>query len=278
MDIKTALAEKAGKKEVKLTKGMSIEDMIKAMAPEIKNALPEVMKPERFTRMALSTLNNNPKLRECSQITFLAAMMNAAQLGLEPNTPLGQAYLIPYRNHGKMECQFQLGYKGLIDLVYRNPNIQTVQAQCVYENDEFDYELGLEPKLVHKPALTDRGKLILVYALWKAENGGYGFEVMSKDDIDTHARKYSQSYSSTFRPWKSNYEEMAKKTVIKKCLKYAPLRSDMLRAVNTDETIKSSISVDMSEVAPNEVEGEYEEMEQQAETAAETSETETVNA
>lgn len=278
MDIKTALSEKAGKKEVKLTKGMSIEDMIKAMAPEIKNALPEVMKPERFTRMALSTLNNNPKLRECSQITFLAAMMNAAQLGLEPNTPLGQAYLIPYRNHGKMECQFQLGYKGLIDLVYRNPNIQTVQAQCVYENDEFDYELGLEPKLVHKPALTDRGKLILVYALWKAENGGYGFEVMSKDDIDTHARKYSQSYSSTSSPWKSNYEEMAKKTVIKKCLKYAPLRSDMLRAVNTDETIKSSISVDMSEVAPNEVEGEYEEMEQQAETAAETSETETVNA
>ena len=278
MDIKTALAEKAGKKEVKLTKGMSIEDMIKALAPEIKNALPEVMKPERFTRMALSTLNNNPKLRECSQITFLAAMMNAAQLGLEPNTPLGQAYLIPYRNHGKMECQFQLGYKGLIDLVYRNPNIQTVQAQCVYENDEFDYELGLEPKLVHKPALTDRGKLILVYALWKAENGGYGFEVMSKDDIDTHARKYSQSYSSTSSPWKSNYEEMAKKTVIKKCLKYAPLRSDMLRAVSTDETIKSSISVDMSEVAPNEVEGEYEEMEQQAETAAETSETETVNA
>ena len=263
---------------MKLTKGMSIEDMIKAMAPEIKNALPEVMKPERFTRMALSTLNNNPKLRECSQITFLAAMMNAAQLGLEPNTPLGQAYLIPYRNHGKMECQFQLGYKGLIDLVYRNPNIQTVQSQCVYENDEFDYELGLEPKLVHKPALTDRGKLILVYALWKAENGGYGFEVMSKEDIDTHARKYSQSYSSTSSPWKSNYEEMAKKTVIKKCLKYAPLRSDMLRAVSTDETIKSSISVDMSEVAPNEVEGEYEEMEQQAETAAETSETETVNA
>ena len=278
MDMKTVLAEKAGKKEVKLTKGMCIEDMIKAMAPEIKNALPEVMKPERFIRMALSTLNNNPKLRECSQITFLAAMMNAAQLGLEPNTPLGQAYLIPYRNHGKMECQFQLGYKGLIDLVYRNPNIQTVQAQCIYENDEFDYEFGLEPKLVHKPALTDRGKLILVYALWKAENGGYGFEVMSKDDIDAHARKYSQSYNSTSSPWKSNYEEMAKKTVIKKCLKYAPLRSDMLRAVSTDETIKSSISVDMSEVTPNEVEGEYEEMKQQAEVAAETSEAETVNA
>lgn len=261
MDVKTALAEKAaGSKEVKITKSMKIEDMIKAMSPEIKNALPDVITPERFTRMALSTLNNNVKLRECAPVTFLAAMMNAAQLGLEPNTPLGQAYLIPYRNHGKMECQFQIGYKGLIDLVYRNPNIQTVQAQCVYENDTFEYELGLEPKLVHKPALTDRGSLILVYALWKAENGGYGFEVMSKEDIDAHARRYSQSYNSSSSPWKSNFEEMAKKTVIKKCLKYAPLRSDILRAVSTDETIKSSISVDMSEVAPDEVAGEYEEM------------------
>ena len=261
-DLKTALAEKAAgqSKDVKITKNMKIEDMIKAMSPEIKNALPDVITPERFTRMALSTLNNNVKLRECAPVTFLAAMMNAAQLGLEPNTPLGQAYLIPYRNHGKMECQFQIGYKGLIDLVYRNPNIQTVQAQCVYENDTFEYELGLEPKLVHKPALTDRGSLILVYALWKAENGGYGFEVMSKEDIDAHARRYSQSYNSSSSPWKSNFEEMAKKTVIKKCLKYAPLRSDILRAVSTDETIKSSISVDMSEVSPDEVAGEYEEM------------------
>lgn len=261
-DVKTVLAERAaGKNDVKITKNMKIEDMIKAMSPEIKNALPDVITPERFTRMALSTLNNNVKLRECAPVTFLAAMMNAAQLGLEPNTPLGQAYLIPYRNHGKMECQFQLGYKGLIDLVYRNPNIQTVQAQCVYENDEFEYELGLEPKLIHKPALSDRGKLILVYALWKSQNGGYGFEVMSKEDIDAHARRYSQSYNSTSSPWKSNFEEMAKKTVIKKCLKYAPLRSDILRAVSTDETIKSSISVDMSEIAPDEVAGEYEEME-----------------
>lgn len=261
MDVKTALDEKAaGIKEVKITKSMKIEDMIKAMSPEIKNALPDVITPERFTRMALSTLNNNVKLRECAPVTFLAAMMNAAQLGLEPNTPLGQAYLIPYRNHGKMECQFQIGYKGLIDLVYRNPNIQTVQAQCVYENDTFEYELGLEPKLVHKPALTDRGSLILVYALWKSENGGYGFEVMSKADIDAHARRYSQSYNSSSSPWKSNFEEMSKKTVIKKCLKYAPLRSDILRAVSTDETIKSSISVDMSEVAPDEVAGEYEDM------------------
>ena len=165
----------------------------------------------------------------------------------------------------------QIGYKGLIDMVYRNDNIQTVQAQCVYENDEFEYELGLEPKLVHKPALKNRGNLLLVYALWKAKNGGFGFEVMSKEDIDIHARKYSQSFSSSYSPWKTNYEEMAKKTVIKKCLKYAPVKSDFVMQVSNDETVKSELSVDMSEIANEQepvIDAEYNEVAAEQETAA----------
>lgn len=144
MDVKQELARQAGrsgtagknrsadKKEVTLTKSMSIADLIRAMEPEIRKALPSVVTPERFTRMALSALNNNPKLQECTQMSFLAALMNAAQLGLEPNTSLGQAYLIPYKNKGVLECQFQIGYKGMIDLVYRNEMVQTIQAHCVY--------------------------------------------------------------------------------------------------------------------------------------------------
>ena len=275
MGVTDALAEKTGNKgEVKLTKSMSIADMIKAMKPEIEKALPKVITPERFTRMALSALNTTPKLQECSQMSFLGALMNAAQLGLEPNTPLGQAYLIPYKNHGKLECQFQIGYKGLIDMVYRNDNIQTVQAQCVYEKDVFEYELGLEPKLVHKPAIKDRGELILVYALWKAKNGGYGFEVMSKEDIDNHARRFSQSFSSGFSPWKTNYEEMAKKTVIKKCLKYAPLKSDFVMQLSNDESVKTELSVDMSEVANEQepIDADYQEVSQEAPDGTETAE------
>lgn len=263
MGVKDQVVKKANQ-ETKLTKGMSIADTIKALKPEIEKALPSVITPERFTRMALSALNTTPQLAACSQVTFLAALMNAAQLGLEPNTPLGQAYLIPYKNKGKLECQFQIGYRGLIDLVYRNEDIQTVQAQCVYENDEFEYELGLNPKLVHKPAVKERGELILVYAFWKSKNGGFGFEVMSKEDIDNHARKYSQSFSSSYSPWKKNYEEMAKKTVIKKCLKYAPIKADLTRAFNSDESIKSELSVDMSEVVneqePETVDADYNEV------------------
>lgn len=157
-ELKQELAVQAGavamrrEDEVKITKNMSIPDMVKAMMPEIKKALPTVLTPERFTRIALSALNNTPALQKCTPMSFLAALMNAAQLGLEPNTPLGQAYLIPYKNKGVLECQFQIGYKGLIDLAYRNGQMQTIQAQAVYENDEFSYEYGLEPKLSHRPA------------------------------------------------------------------------------------------------------------------------------
>lgn len=262
MDVKEELAKKAEhtKNETKLTKSMSIADLIKAMQPEIKKALPEVITPERFTRMALSALNNTPKLAECDQMSFLAALMNAAQLGLEPNTPLGQAYLIPYKNKGRLECQFQIGYKGLIDLSYRNPLVQTIQAQAVYENDEFEYELGLDSKLVHRPVLRDRGEIILFYGLFKLTNGGYGFEVMSREDMDTYAKEYSKAFDSSYSPWKSNYIGMAKKTVIKQALKYAPLKSDFRRALSTDETIKMELAPDMGEVQGEAVwDAEYEE-------------------
>ena len=196
------LQAKSEKKDVKLTK-----DMVMAMAPEIKKALPAVMTPERFTRIALSALNNTPQLQQCTPMSFIAALLNAAQLGLEPNTPLGQAYLIPYKNKGNMECQFQIGYKGLIDLAYRNGQMQTIQAQEVYENDLFEYEYGLEPKLIHRPAFSERGELVYFYGIFRTVNGGYGFSVMSKNDMDNFAKTYSKAFDSSYSPWKTNYVE-----------------------------------------------------------------------
>lgn len=260
MDIKEQLELQAtnisqpenNEKPVKLTKNMSMPDMVKAMMPEIRKALPSVITPERFTRIALSALNNTPALQQCSPMSFIASLLNSAQLGLEPNTPLGQAYLIPYKNKGQMECQFQIGYKGLIDLAYRNGQMQTIQAQAVYENDLFEYEYGLEPKLVHKPAYSDRGEITYFYGLFKTVNGGFGFSVMSKADMDNYARTYSKAFASDYSPWKTSYEEMAKKTVIKQALKYAPIKTDFQRALSTDESIKLSFSEDMTTV-PNEV-------------------------
>lgn len=251
IDLKQELATQAKNQKsdsVQLTKGMSIPDMIKALGPELKKALPSVMTPERFTRIALSALNNTPDLAKCTPMSFISALLNTAQLGLEPNTPLGQAYLIPYKNKGILECQFQIGYKGLIDLAYRNGQMQTIQAQTVYENDDFQYCYGLNPQLEHRPAFEDRGQPIYFYGLFKTVNGGFGFSVMSKADMDMYAQTYSKAFGSSYSPWKSAYEEMGKKTVIKQALKYAPIKTDFQRAISTDETIKSSISENMCDM------------------------------
>lgn len=238
-----------------MTKNMPIPEMIKVLEPEIRRALPKVISAERFTRIALSALNTTPALMQCTPMSFIAALLNAAQLGLEPNTPLGQAYLIPYKNKGILECQFQIGYKGLIDLAYRSGQVKCIQAQAVYSNDQFEYQYGLDPYLVHKPAFSDRGELTYFYGIFQTVSGGYGFSVMSVSAMDTFAKTYSKGFDSGFSPWKSNYEEMAKKTVIKQALKYAPVKTEFLRALSTDESIKTQISDDMTiisnEIAPD---------------------------
>lgn len=233
-----------------LQKNKTLNDYIKMMEPEIKRALPSVMTPERFTRMILTAVRTTPGLAQCTPQSFLAAMMTAAQLGLEPNTPLGQAYLLPFNNRktGKVDAQFQLGYKGLIDLAYRSGDVALIDAHCVYENDEFECEFGLEPKLKHIPAATDRGELVKVYAMFKTKSGGYGFNVMSVEDVREHAKKYSKAYNSSYSPWKTSFEEMAKKTVLKQVLKYAPMKSDFVRGMSADNTVKSSIDEDMYNV------------------------------
>lgn len=251
VNVKNELEKRAGNQEspVKLTKNMTIVDMVKALEPEIRRALPAVLTPERFTRMALSAINNTPALAECTPMSFIAAMMNAAQLGLEPNTPLGQAYMIPYKNKGVLECQFQLGYKGMIDLAYRTGQVQMIQAQIVREYDYFEYQYGLDPKLIHRPGGEgDRGNITFIYGLFRLTNGGFGFEVSNKADMDAFAAKYSKSFGSKYSPWTENYEDMAKKTVIKRALKYAPVSVDFQKALSMDETIKTEISVDMSEI------------------------------
>lgn len=244
--------------ETRSNGSLTMQQYIRQMQGEIKKALPSVMTPERFSRIVLSALSANRKLAETTPQSFLGAMMTAAQLGVEPNTPLGQAYLIPYWN-GKakvLECQFQLGYKGLIDLAYRSGEVSTIMAQVVYENDEFEYAFGLEPKLVHRPAQRDRGEPVAVYAMFRTKDGGFGYEVMSMEDVRAHARRYSKAYDSG--PWQTSFEEMAKKTVLKRVLKYAPLKSDFMRAVSQDETVKTEISEDMYAVPPVVIEVEAE--------------------
>ena len=241
MNTKGGLTKRNTQMQEMQQKDTSLKGLIKAMEPEIKKALPSVITPERFTRMVFTALSSTPKLQQCTPQSFLGAMMQAAQLGLEPNTPIGQAYLIPYGN----SCQFQLGYKGLLDLAYRSGEIKDIQAHEVHENDEFEYELGLEPKLKHIPAKSNSGSVTMYYAVWHTKTGGYGFEVMSYEDVLEFAQKKSKSFHNG--PWQTDFDSMAKKTVLKQALKYAPIATDFVKAVATDETVKSHISDNMED-------------------------------
>lgn len=230
---------KASSTQIKSKKAPStIKDYINLYSKEIAKALPSVLTPERFSRMAMTAITKTPKLAECSPQSFIGSLLTAAQLGLEPNTPLGQAYLIPFYNSKKRiyECQFQVGYKGMIDLCNRSGEIKNIEAHIVYQNDEFEFEYGLDSKLKHKPCMSDKGAPVWVYALYRLNNGGYGFEVMSVDDCMAHGEKYSKAFNNS--PWQTNPEEMMKKTVLKKVLKYAPVRSDFVKGTVADETIQ----------------------------------------
>lgn len=214
----------------------TMKNSVEAMMPAIKQALPSVITPERFSRIVLSALSNNPQLAATTQKSFLGAMMTCAQLGIEPNTPLGLGYLIPYYNKGTLECQFQLGYKGLIQLAYRSGQISTISAHTVYSNDKFEFTLGLEPTLVHVPCMGgDRGAPVAYYATYKTKDLGYGFEVMSVADAQAHRAKFSKA---KFSPWDNNFDEMAKKTVLKRALKYAPISVDFQKAMAGDEGVR----------------------------------------
>lgn len=242
-----AAAKAKAKAEAKPAAGPAIKSMLPRYADAVRAALPAVMTPERFLRIAQSAISTNPALLETTPESFFGALMTAAQLGLEPNTPLGQAYLIPFENTKKgedgrwykvKETQFQLGYKGAIALAYRSGEVSSIQAEAVYENDDFVYEMGLEPKLRHVPARTNRGRPTHYYAVWKTKSGTTGFCVMSIEDVQDVAKKSSKTYGSDRGPWAKNFDEMAKKTVLKRALKYAPVASDFARAAASDEAVR----------------------------------------
>lgn len=220
---------------------MSIEAVFKKYAPEIALALPKHVTIERLMRIVLSEVRKNPRLGQCTPASLLSAAFNCAALGLEPGGTLGHAYLIPYWNNKNRcnEAQFQIGYKGMIDLARRSGQIQSISARAVYSNDQFDYSYGLDEQLVHRPALGERGELVYAYAVAKLKDGGIQFEVMGIDDL-LAVRDSSQGYRQAVEkgwdnPWISNFDEMCRKTPIRRLFKYLPVSIEVMRAVSLDE-------------------------------------------
>ncbi|WP_079480592.1 recombination protein RecT [Halobacillus salinus] len=218
----------------------TIQAYLKKMGPEFERALPKHMDADRLGRIAMTTIRQNPKLLECSIPSLMGAVMQAAQLGLEPGL-IGHCYLVPFWN-GKLkqtDVQFIIGYKGMIDLARRSGHIESIYAHAVYENDDFEYELGLHPKLVHKPATGARGELTFVYSVAHFKDGGYQFEVFSKSDVDLIKER---SKAGKYGPWQTDYEEMAKKSVIRRMFKYLPISVEIQNQASNDETVRKDVT------------------------------------
>ena len=219
----------------KENKSKTIFDVIQAGAKQFATALPKHVNSERFVRIAITTIRQNPKLAKCSQESLLGALMVSAQLGLEPGT-LGQCYLIPFENKkaGTVECQFQIGYKGLIELLRRSGQLSDIYSYTVYENDDFNIEYGLSRTLTHKPNFDERGEIKGFYAVAILKDGAKAFEYMTKDEVVKHEEKYRKgSYKNDV--WNKNFEEMSQKTVVKKLLKWLPVSVEFLEMAAKDE-------------------------------------------
>ncbi|EPS50171.1 recombinational DNA repair protein RecT (prophage associated) [Clostridium botulinum A1 str. CFSAN002368] len=218
-----------------------MKSALEKMIPEIKKAVGKTMTPERFSRIALSLFNGNPQFWEADTTSFLSALMQSAQCGLEPNTVLGEAYVIPYKNNkqGITEVNFQVGYKGILKMAFNTGEYEAIYAHEVRKGDEFEYEYGLHKTLVHKPADIPSDEVTHYYAVYKLKNGGFDFVVWSRERVEHHAREFSKNYTykgnvNKNSVWAKNFDSMAKKTVLLDVLKYAPKSVEMAKALDLD--------------------------------------------
>ena len=239
------------------------------------------MNPERMLALCVNAIRKTPKLAQCDPRSVLGAMMASAGLGLEPNTPAGHAYLVPYDKRGKLpdgkwgvvstECQFLIGYKGFVALAYRSPLVESVESEAIHENDTFEHMQGSKNFLTFKKALKNRGDIIGAYCLIKLKGGAELAVTLPIEEIHK-ARDKSETYQALRRkidsatsdkdrayaekqladtPWVLWEDDMASKTVIKKLVskRLSIASNDPLAiAANIDER-----AIDLSALADPEV-------------------------
>ena len=235
-------------------KQVTLIDWLSKMRPELEKALPRHVSPDRILRIAMTAIRTSPKLQICEPMSFIAALMQSAQLGLEPNTALGEAYLLPYNSKTGMKVQFQIGYKGTITLAQNTGLYRSIYAHEVYKNDVFSFQLGLNKDLKHIPADEPEGDPTYYYACYHLLNGGYDFIVWSKNKVEKHRDQYSKAAKYPDSSWQTDFNAMAKKSVVIALLKFAPKSIELARQLAMDSTIKKDIAPDMTEVPAEEME------------------------
>jgi recombination protein RecT len=238
-----------------LVESVTIEKLLAGNVKKFESILPKHLTPQKLFRLTITEVRKNPDLAKCTTESLIAALLQCAQVGLEIGT--NKAYLVPYRVNKNIgtkdkpqwvnykECQFQIGYKGLIELALRSGKILKIYAQPVFSNEYFIVRYGTNELIQHDPLLDkngnsligkDKGEFIGAYAIAKIANvvsGEFQFDFMTKDEIEAiRAKAQAKSEKS---PWNTAYYEMAKKTVAKRLTKYLPSSSELEEALSMDD-------------------------------------------
>jgi recombination protein RecT len=253
----------------------NIKTFFESQKATLLAVLPKHVSADRMLKIALGAMRTTPKLMNCTVESLMGAIVQCSQLGLEPNTPLGHAYLIPFDKKKKVgsewivekvEVQIIFGYKGLIDLSRRSGQIISISAHEVCANDDFQYEYGLDEKLVHKPAMGDRGDVIAFYAVAKLVGGGHAFEVMSHKQV-TDIRDASQGWQTAVRNkkqgesvWGKHFIQMGRKTALRRLFNYLPVSIELATASALD----GQASMGESQALDSVLTGEYSVIDEEA--------------
>ena len=209
--------------------------MLEAYKGEIARALPRHLNADTMTRVALTCFRMNPKLSECQPASVFASVIQASQLGLRPGM-LGECYLIPY----KEQCTLQIGYQGMLELVRRSGLVESIGAYLVHERDEYSVQFGTEPGVKHVPFIEGNpGGVKFGYAVAKLKGGGTHVEVMTLEEINK-IRNRSQNVRNAAKyhketPWDTDFEEMARKTLIRRICKYLPKSNEVALALTLND-------------------------------------------
>jgi len=227
------------------TKAIELFEKHKAKVAE---ALPRNMPIARFKQMVAMAVYQNPDLQECDPTSFVAAAIQAAQLGLWPDQNLGHAYLVPFRDRKRKTKRVQLilGYRGLIELMMRSGKVKAVQAEVVRAGDKFSFRLGTNPEIEHVPKLNNDGDIVAAYAVATLADGTRTFQVIDRKRIE-RAREARAARDEG--PWATDFEEMAKKTAVRALAKYLQLSIDATVAAVIDEYEERGIETAKAEEA-----------------------------
>ena len=230
-----------------------IKDLLEMRKGEIAKAAPRIIDTKRLMRICLSSIQKNPLLLECSPASLYRCVMDAATFGLTPDGATNEAHLVPFYSSKKKgyEAQFMPGYSGIIKLALQSGYINGVELHEVYQNDEFEYEYGLDQKLIHRPTEGNPGDLRAVYCIVLLSTGHKTFEVMTIKKAEEHRDKFSKSKTKDgkhYGPWVDHFNARALKTVRKRGLKYTPKSSELAGALKLDGMQEAGIDRDDPEI------------------------------